>query len=116
MGFQCEQVTNLVSLKSGPPPTTLGLLPALFRGLPEGDSQARGLPDEAFDNAEAAQVAATVNALKNDASNSLVTDDQLLEEFKKFDVNNNGWLDKTGVVAAVNSPTLTLFSSFLLTA
>lgn len=40
-------------------------------------------------------MAATVNALKNDASNSLVTDDQLLEEFKKFDVNNNGWLDKT---------------------
>uniref|UniRef100_A0A7S1HU20 EF-hand domain-containing protein n=1 Tax=Eutreptiella gymnastica TaxID=73025 RepID=A0A7S1HU20_9EUGL len=56
----------------------------------------RGSPgdDENSEGGDAAEVQAMVTALKADASGALITDAQLLAEFKLLDINLNGWLDK----------------------
>jgi len=58
------------------------------RGLPDGEEGAEG--------DDAAEVQAEVAALRADSENTgpLITDEQLLAEFKLLDVNLNGYLEK----------------------
>ena len=63
-----------------------------LRGLPDGEEGAEG--------DDAAEVQAEVAALRADSENTgpLITDEQLLAEFKLLDVNLNGYLEKDGVL------------------